>query len=110
MAPLAQQAVLVTAFGAGSHDLHDFVSIGEVPVVPPGQGEVLVKMLLRPVNPAGAPTLGFRSSALMHVSFELHGHIFRVVCVRQITTASMALLVSTQSTRSLPASKVRIVS
>ena len=55
MAPLTQYAVLVNAFGAGSHDVKAFVSIGEIPVVPPGQDEVLVKMLLRPVNPVGAP-------------------------------------------------------
>ena len=60
MAPATQQAVLVNAFGAGSDNLHAFVSVGEVPVVPAGQGEVLVKMLMRPVNPAGMPARGCR--------------------------------------------------
>ena len=54
MAPSTQQAVLVNAFGGGSDEVRAFVTVGEVPVVPPGQGEVLVKMLLRPVSPAGA--------------------------------------------------------
>ena len=53
MAPATQQAVLVTDFGDGSHDLRAFVSVGEAPVVQPAAGEVLVKLLLRPVNPAG---------------------------------------------------------
>ena len=55
MAPLTQYAVLVNALGAGSHDVKAFISIDEIPVVPSGQDEVLVNMLLRPVNPVGAP-------------------------------------------------------
>ena len=53
MAPTTQQAVFVNDFGDGSHDLRAFVSVGEAQVVPPAAGEVLLKLLLRPVNPAG---------------------------------------------------------
>ena len=55
MAPSTQQAVVVSDFAGGSHDIRGFVSVGDVPVIPPAAGEVLVKLLLRPVNPAGTP-------------------------------------------------------
>jgi NADPH:quinone reductase-like Zn-dependent oxidoreductase len=91
MVPSTQQAVLVNAFGARSHDLHAFVSVGEVPVVPAGQGEVLVKMLMRPVNPAGTPARGCRR----HDAADLHQRTIDLDAMLtprrpQTTTASMA--------------------
>ena len=53
MAPTTQQAVHVDHFADGSHDLRAFVSVGEAHVIPPAAGEVLVNLILRPVNPAG---------------------------------------------------------
>lgn len=49
VAPRKQTAVQVVAKGENYHDL---LRVTTQPVVPPEKGEVLVKILLRPINPA----------------------------------------------------------
>lgn len=49
VAPRKQTAVQVVAKGENFHDL---LRVTTQPVVPPEKGEVLVKILLRPINPA----------------------------------------------------------
>eukprot|EP00197_Chlamydomonas_leiostraca_P016178 CAMPEP_0202860756 /NCGR_PEP_ID=MMETSP1391-20130828/2367_1 /ASSEMBLY_ACC=CAM_ASM_000867 /TAXON_ID=1034604 /ORGANISM="Chlamydomonas leiostraca, Strain SAG 11-49" /LENGTH=59 /DNA_ID=CAMNT_0049539993 /DNA_START=39 /DNA_END=214 /DNA_ORIENTATION=- len=51
MAPSTQTAVQVTKFDAANY-LATLKVVNDAPVPTPGQGEVLVKVTLRPVNPA----------------------------------------------------------
>ena len=48
MAPTEQQVVHVTGSG---QDYHEALKIATAPVVAPQEGEVLVRVVLRPINP-----------------------------------------------------------
>lgn len=48
MAPAQQQVVHVTGSG---QDYHEVLKIATAPVVEPQQGEVLVRVVMRPINP-----------------------------------------------------------
>jgi NADPH:quinone reductase-like Zn-dependent oxidoreductase len=48
MAPTQQQVVHVTGSG---QDYHEVLKIATAPVVAPQEGEVLVRVIMRPINP-----------------------------------------------------------